>query len=94
MFVIFNPFLDNIDRRFHSSVDYLHQNDLRSQPPIDQLNHSVILIIGRLFEPLLNDMACHRISQVHRPETAPSVSLRERSDLALSGMPSNSIVYV
>ena len=35
MFVIFNPFLDNSDRPFDSSVDNLDHNDLRSQPPID-----------------------------------------------------------
>ena len=35
-----------------------------------------------------------RVSQVHRPQTTPSVCLRVRSDLALSGMRSNSIVYI
>ena len=41
MFVIFNLFVDNSDRRFHSSVDNLDHIDLGSQPPIDQLSLSV-----------------------------------------------------
>mgnify|MGYP000488917443 FL=1 len=97
VFVIFNPFLDDINRRFYSSV-----NNLFSTTTICVLNHQsinsviiiVVLIIGRLFEPLLNDMARHRVSQVHRPQKAPSVSPRERIDLALSGMRSLSIVYI
>ena len=40
MFVIFNLFVDNSDRRFHSSVDNLDHIDLGSQPPIDQLTLS------------------------------------------------------
>ena len=40
MFVIFNLFVDNSDRRFHSSVDNLDHIDLGSQPPIDRcLDH-------------------------------------------------------
>ena len=97
MFLIFNPFLDEIDRRFYSPV-----NNLFSTTTICVLYHQsinsviiiVVLIIGRLFEPVLNDYARQRVSQVHRPQKAPSVSLRERIDLALSGMRSLSIVYI
>ena len=60
MFVIFNPFLDNSNRHFHSLIDNLDHNDLRSHPLIEQLVHSDrCLDISRLFVPLLNDMACH-----------------------------------
>ena len=40
MFVIFNPFLSNSDRRFHSLIDSLDHNELCSQPSIDNLSHS------------------------------------------------------
>ena len=33
-------FLDNSDGCFHLSVDNLDHNDVRSQPPKDQLSHN------------------------------------------------------